>query len=70
MKVTQQDRILRYLKDNSSITSWEAIKEFGVTRLSAVIYNLKKKGYVFGEEWVSTVNRYEEPVTFKKYILL
>lgn len=70
MKVTQQDRVLRYLKDNGSITSWEAIKEFGATRLSAIIYNLKKKGYDFGEEWVSTVNRYEEPVTFKKYILL
>ena len=50
MKGTQQDRILRYLEDKGSIASWEAIKEFGVTRLSAVIYNLKKKGYDFEEE--------------------
>ena len=43
MKLTHQDRILQYLKEYGSITSWEAIKEFGATRLSAVIYNLKKK---------------------------
>lgn len=70
MRITQQDRVLRYLQDNSSITSWEAIKEFGATRLSAIIYNLKKKVYNFNEEWVTTNNRYNEPVTFKKYILL
>lgn len=39
MKLTHQDRILQYLKEYGSITSWEAIKEFGATRLSAVIYN-------------------------------
>lgn len=70
MKITYQDRILQYLKDYGSITSWEAIKEFGATRLSAVIYNLKKNGYKFDEEWVHTTNRYDEPVSFKKYILV
>lgn len=70
MKITYQDRILQYLKDYGSITSWEAIKEFGATRLSAVIYNLKKNGYKFDEEWVHATNRYDEPVSFKKYILV
>ena len=69
-KVTQRERVLRYLKDNNSITSWEAIKEFGATRLSAIIFDLKKEGHCFDEEWVSTTNRYDEPVTFKKYILI
>ncbi len=68
MKLTHQDRILQYLKEYGSITSWAAIKEFGATRLSAVIYNLKKKGCKFDEEWVHTTNRYDEPVSFKKYI--
>lgn len=69
-KITQKQRVLKHLQENNSITSWEAIKEFGATRLSAIIFDLKKEGYNFNEEWVSTVNRYNEPVTFKKYILL
>lgn len=69
-KITQRERVLRYLQDNNSITSWEAIKEFGATRLSAIIFDLKRKGYDFNEEWVTSNNRYGEPVTFKKYILV
>ena len=68
-RVTQKDRVLQYLKDYSSITSWEAIQQFGVTRISAVIFNLKKDGYKFDEEWVATTNRYADPVTYKRYIL-
>lgn len=30
-----------HLIENGSITSWEAIKEYGATRLSAIIYNLR-----------------------------
>ena len=68
-KLTQKDMVLRYLQDYGSITSWEAIKEFGATRISTIIFNLKKDGCVFDEEWVHTTNRYERPVSFKKYIL-
>lgn len=48
-KLTQKDMVLRYLQDYGSITSWEAIKEFGATRISAIIFNLKKDGCVFDE---------------------
>ena len=65
---TQKGMILKHLKDVGNITSWEAIKEYGATRLSAIIYDLKKDGYAFDEEWVSTTNRYGDPVSFKKYI--
>ena len=30
-----------HLIEKGSITSWEAIKEYGATRLSAIIYNLR-----------------------------
>lgn len=33
--------VLEYLKENGSITTWEAIEKFRATRLSAIIYNLK-----------------------------
>ena len=42
---TQKEEILEYLRNNKKITILEAIYQLGVTRLSAVIYNLKKDGY-------------------------
>ena len=42
---TQKEEILEYLKNNKKITILEAIYQLGITRLSAIIYNLKKEGY-------------------------
>ena len=42
---TQKEEVLEYLKNNKKITILEAIYQLGVTRLSAIIYNLKKDGY-------------------------
>lgn len=41
-----KDRILRHLEKYGSITSWEAIKEYGCTRLSQYIYLLRNEGYL------------------------
>lgn len=35
--------IENHLKEKGTITSWEAIKEYRATRLSAIIFNLRKK---------------------------
>ena len=43
MKITQKDRILKYMRDFGSISSWEAYKELGITQLGARIDNLKKE---------------------------
>ena len=48
MKPNKTQQVLEYLKNNKGgITSWDAIQMFRATRLSAIIYNLEKKGYVF-----------------------
>ena len=44
-------KVLEYLQEQGTITSWEAIEKFGATRLSAIIFNLRKKGYD-----ISTIN--------------
>lgn len=44
-KGSQNDRILRYMRANGSITTMEAFLELGVTRLSGRIYELKENGY-------------------------
>lgn len=45
MKKTHTRQILDYMKEHGSITSLEAIRSFGCTRLSGRIYDLKKAGY-------------------------
>lgn len=43
--LTQKEKVLYHLKHYRSLTSWEAIKEYHVTRLSAVIFDLREAGY-------------------------
>jgi hypothetical protein len=69
-KITQVDRVLRHLNDNRGITTWEAIKEYGITRLSAKIFDLRKMGYDIENEWVYARNRYGEPVRYVRYRLI
>lgn len=43
---TQQSKVLKYIKKNKDgITSMKAFWRFGITRLSAHIFELRKKGY-------------------------
>lgn len=51
--MTQELRVLKHLQEYGSITSWEAIEEYGATRLSAIIYNLRKKGFKIKTDFVS-----------------
>lgn len=67
--MTQEEKVLRHLKQFGSITSWEAIMEYGITRLSAKIFNLRKEGYEIESERVTTKNRFDENCTFAKYML-
>ena len=68
-RTTHADRIEQYLRDRGSITSWEAIKEFGITRLSAVIYDLRYKRNLDIETRYETMkNRYGDSVSFARYV--
>lgn len=69
-KTTMYDRILRHLQDCGSITSLEAIQEYGCTRLSHYIWLMRRKNNIdVKDETISTKNRYGEKVSFKKYFL-
>jgi hypothetical protein len=67
--MTQKDRVLRHLQDCGSITTWEAIQDYGITRLSQMILLLRQEGLQIDDEWLSSKNRYGEAARFKKYIL-
>lgn len=68
-KISQKDRIINYIREFGSISSWEAYQELGITQLGARIDNLQKEGYTFTTEWEHRKNRYGENVSFKRYYL-
>ena len=69
MKTTQCDRILRHLKDYGSITSLEAMHEYGIMRLASRINDLKNMGYKIISITESSKNRYGETIHYSVYML-
>jgi len=69
MKLTQCERIIRHLKDYGSITSREAMFEYGIMRLASRINDLKRKGYVISSEVQKGKNRYGETTRYAVYRL-
>ena len=66
-KPTQCDRVLNYIRACGSISSLEAFQDLGITQVAARIHELKRKGYEFEDEWEDRVNRFDDPVRFKRY---
>ena len=65
MVISQENQILNHLKKHKFITSWEAIQEYRITRLSARIYELREKGFN-----IMTKNITENGKTFAEYTLI
>ena len=53
-KESQKVKILRHLKIGRKITTWTAIHYFKCTRLSAVIYQLRKERYIIDDKMFKT----------------
>lgn len=66
---SQTIRVRAWLEEGKSLTSKEAWEKWGITRLSAIIHNLRRKGYDIEttDEW--SYNRYGEKVRFGRYSL-
>ena len=45
MNENQHTQVLAHLKNRGSITSMDAFSDYHITRLSSIIYNLRKRGY-------------------------
>lgn len=70
MKIPQKQRVINYIREFGSITSFEAYADLGITQLGARIDQLKKEGYEFRTEWESSKNRYGEKTDYKRYFLV
>lgn len=69
MKPSQKERVMKYIEDFGSISSFEAYKDLGITQLGARIWELKKDGVKIRTRWKVSYNRYLEKVTYKEYYL-
>lgn len=70
-KMTKTKAIMMHLEEKGCITSWEAIKEYGATRLSAIIYNLRYKYDMdIINEDVEFIDRYGTKSIYTKYIYI
>ena len=70
-KITQADRVMKYMRDFGSISSLDAFKDLGVTRLAAVVHTLRhKNGHVINMVTETSKNRYGDPVRYGRYSIV
>lgn len=67
--MTQVDEVIKYMKENGSITQREAGLELDIWRLSERIREAKKAGYDIYKTNESHKNKYGRPVSYARYYL-
>lgn len=65
----QTEKIACHLETYGSITSLEAMQEYGIMRLASRVSDLKKAGIPIKAEMVSGINRFGEATSYAKYSL-
>jgi hypothetical protein len=66
----KKEILLQYMRENKSITSFEAFEKLFDTRLSDTIYRLEKDGYIFERENICKEGYLGKKIHFYRYILL
>ena len=69
-KTTKFAQVKNHLIKRGSIDSWTAIKLYGATRLSAIIFILRKKGMNIITKPLKSLDRNKELSRFAKYVLI
>lgn len=67
MKMTQKERIRKYLDDFGSITPLEAMKDLGIMRLGARIWEMIREGDQIVRETETSKNRYGQTTRYARY---
>jgi hypothetical protein len=64
---TQKEEVLLHLITYGTITSFDAIKEYNITRLADKIYSLRKEGYNITSDLKKFKNRYGNTSNYSIY---
>ena len=68
-RITKTQKITEHLQQYGCITSLEAIELYKATRLSAIIFNLRKRGLNIETIYIPFVDIYGTKSTYGKYVL-
>lgn len=68
--MTQREIILKHLNEHKTITSWEAIMEYGITKVNCVIHHLRNDGYVIKSNTKEVITRLGNRTKIAKYELV
>ncbi len=66
---TQNARVLNHLQAGFPLTQFEAIRDLGILRLSARIWDLKCEGHKITSKNVTVRNRWDEKCRVTEYSL-
>lgn len=67
--MTQCEKVIRHLEDYGSLSSMEAVQEYGIMRLASRVSDLKRLGFPVKRVMESSKNRYGESVCYARYYL-
>ena len=68
--VTKSSQVKEHLKNHGFINSWMAINLYGATRLSAIIFNLRRNGMNIISQPEATLDRNGNVCNFVRYVLI
>ena len=70
-KTTNKSQLVKeHLLTKGKITSWEAIQEYGATRLSDIIFRLRKSGYNILTNNIAFTDRYGNTGQYAEYVYI
>jgi hypothetical protein len=67
--MTQKQQILKHLLSGKTLTPIQSLTKFNSLRLSAVIFELKRKGYKIQSDLINVGNK-KQPKFVSKYSLI
>lgn len=65
--VSQKKMVLDYVREFGSITPFDAFKDLGITRLSAIVFNLREEGHDMHTEREYGKNRFGHSTRYARY---
>lgn len=68
-KLSQKERIIKYMKDFGSITHRDAFMDLGMVSFTARMSELRREGYEFVQVEETGKNRYGEKTHYTRYFL-
>ena len=67
--MTQCEQVLHHMQTLGSITSLEAMQEYGIMRLASRITDLRRQSVAITKQTVKGKNRYGEVIAYAAYRL-